>query len=155
MSLQLMMLPLRLKESLTINRPLCLRENIPLCTRSSSRATGSLIGSGYLFDTDKTSTTRRDVVRVTFASQDHHDLGPSICRPPAIARPRHWSSPLHLHAVTPLPGPARPTNMLPSNRRPRTTHPHGFPTTGSALAICHSVLRWPCCHPSLASTCLV
>src|SRR5438045_2040911 len=98
------------------------------------------------------STTRQDIVQVSFESRDTHDLGPSICRPPTIVRPRHWSSSLHLHAVTPLPGPARPTNMLPGDRRPRTTHPHGFRTTGSALAICHCLLRWPCCHPSLTST---
>jgi hypothetical protein len=83
---------------------------------------------------------------------DNPDPELFICRPPMIVRPRHWSSSLHLHAVTPLPGPARPTNMLLGDRRPRTAHPHGFRTTGSALAICHCLLCWPCCRPSLTST---
>ena len=112
-------------------------------------ATDSLIGLSICLTWTKCRRQGGTSSRPPSHLGDDQDLGPSTCRPPAIARPRHWSSSLHLHAVTPLPGPARPTNMLPSNRRSRTTHPHGFPTTGSALAICHILLRWPCCHPSL------
>ena len=71
----------------------------------------------------------------------------------------HWAiplcSPLHLHAVTPLPRSVRPTSMPSHRRRPTTTHPHGLWTTGSTLAACHCVLRWPRCHPPLMSRELV
>ena len=115
-------------------------------------ATDSLIGPDICLTWDKCRRPGKTSSRSPSNLGGGQDLGPSICRPPTIVRPRHWSSSLHLHAVTPLPGPARPTNMLPGDRRPRTTHPHGFRTTGSALAICHCLLCWPCCHPSLTST---
>jgi hypothetical protein len=47
-----------------------------------------------------------------------------------------------------------PQICCPSNFRSTTTHRHCLRTTRPTLAICHCVLCWPCCHPSLVNASL-